>query len=320
MLTTVRSLTCLRMSGRTFMSSSLLRSSLAPTFASLGDTSKIVSRLGPNRIATMIVTGKPNRPFPPEFQVDLEEFLPGAISAAGVVTSSMSAGDWGSLEGLVDRDCINSLQATMHSMEKVQKDLVVLNPEDVFLSFISNPDTCDSGNNLHMVTFSLPRLEQMKEMIKENKELSNDIGKEFNSKIENSKNAGSEPSNEDILTMMKKMKAQTEEVQAKLSENDPHNIFKENEILVGNFRFVRDSPTSQWTVKEVAQINSLQAWAAPFRFRWRGRLGISTRGGFDFYKVLRVDYLTDYIIFAIIFGDFYMSVLKQAGMVTAPIQ
>lgn len=302
------------------MSSSLVRSSLAPTFSSLGDTSKIVSRLGPNRIANMIVTGKPNRPFPPEFQVDLETFLPGAISAAGVVTSSMSAGDWASLEGLVDRDCINSLQATMHSMDKVQKDLVVLNPEDVFLSFISNPDTCESGNNLHMVTFSLPRLEQMKEMIKENKELSNDIGKELDAKIENSKLAGSEPSNEDLLTMMKKMKAQTEEVQAKLAENDPHNIFKENEILIGNFRFVRDSPTSQWTVKEVAQINSLQAWAAPFRFRWRGRLGIATRGGYDFYKVLRVDYLTDYIVFAIIFGDIYMSMfMKQAAMVTAPI-
>merc|ERR1719431_786019 len=157
----------------------------------------------------MIVTGKPNRPFPPEFQVDLEEFLPGAISAAGVVTSSMSAGDWGSLEGLVDRDCINSLQATMHSMDKVQKDLVVLNPEDVFLSFISNPDTCESGNNLHMVTFSLPRLEQMKEMIKENKELSKDIEKEFDAKIENSKLAGSEPQSY-LLTMMKKMKAQTE--------------------------------------------------------------------------------------------------------------
>ena len=284
---------------RTFLTSSAARSALAPTFSSTGDVAKIVSKLGPPRIATMIMTGKPNRPFPADFQVDAAEFLPGAVSAAGVVTSCMSSGDWEGLEGLVARDCINSLQSSMNAMDNVQKDLVVLNPEDVFLSFISNPEECDSGNNLHVVTFSLPKLEQVKQKVKENKEAELK-GRED---IKNS-DAG------DTIAKVK-------ELQAKLNENDPHLPFKDNEILIGNFRFVRDSASSQWTITEVAQINSLQAWASIFKLRWKGRLGIATRGGYEFSTVLRYDYMTDYIAFSL-FTVFYIFQLLGAGVITAP--
>merc|ERR1712181_75350 len=108
-----------------------------------------------------------------------------------------------------------------------------------------------------------------------------------------------------------------EEAKAKTSSNDPHDLLKANEILIGNFRFVRASPSSQWTITEVAQINSLQAWASIFRLRWRGRLNIATRGGYEFYTILRIDYTTDYIAL-MTFTGFYMLQLLGAGVISAP--
>jgi len=291
---------------RTLTSSSPCRSALAPTFSSTGKTDQIVSKLGPSRISTMIVTGKLNRPFPSEFQVDLDEFLPGSVSAVGVVTTSVSSGDWAALEGLVDRDCITSLQDSVDRMDKVQRELVVTNPDDVFLSFVSNPDNCDSGNNLHLVTFSLPKLGEIKNTVRENKELSGEMEQKIKECIDGEKDK-------------EKMKVMVEGVvnEYKSKMVDPHDVFKANEIIIGNYRFVRSSPNSQWTITEVAQINSLQAWAAIFKLRWKGRLMIATRGGYEFYSILRADYMSDYI-FISMFLAFYTFQLIGAGVITAP--
>ena len=51
-------------------------SAQAPKFSSTGDSDSIVTKLGSNRISTMIITEKPNRPLPISYNVDLEEFLP----------------------------------------------------------------------------------------------------------------------------------------------------------------------------------------------------------------------------------------------------
>jgi len=269
---------------RTLVSSTPCRSALAPTYSSTGNTARIVSRLGPDRIITMITTGKPNKPLPSEFQVDLDEFLPAAVSAAGVVTSSMSSGDWEGLVGLVDRVIITGLQISMVKMDKVQQDLVVVNPDDVFLSFVSNPEQCESGNDLRLVTFSLPKLGQVKAMMKENKKLARETEENIKERIIAEKDKSKV---KDIVTEMMK------EYKAKVSTNNPITLYKENEILIGNFRFMRDSPTSQWIITEVAQINSLQAWATIFKIRWKARLALSLKTGYDFHTLLRADYITD---------------------------
>ena len=85
-----------------------------------------------------------------------------------------------------------------------------------------------------------------------------------------------------------------------VSSNDPYSILKANEIIVGNYRMIRETSSHEWTVSEVAQISSVTAWPWPFKMRWKGRLSIATRGGYDFYKLLRVDYLTDYIVLMVI--------------------
>jgi len=284
------------------MSSSPCRNALAPTFSSTGKTARIVSRLGPNRIATLIMSGKTNRNVPPQYQIDIDQFLPAAVSAVGEVTRCVSSGDWSGLEGLVDRDCITNLQARIEMMNKEERELVVVNPGDVFLSFVYNQENCDSGNNLQLVTFSFPRLEEMKRMVEENKK----VAKEVEEKIK-----GGEVTDKD------KLKGTMHEYESKVSSNDPHNIFSENEIVIGNYRFVRESPASQWTITEVAQINSLQAWATPFKLRWKGRLGIASKGGYNFYNILRMDYMSDYFFFTL-FVAYYIMQMLGAGVITAP--
>jgi len=89
------------------------------------------------------------------------------------------------------------------------------------------------------------------------------------------------------------------EASEKMKTNDPYYLFKENEIIIGNYRMVRDQGTGQWTIAEVSQICSTQAWQFPFRLRWKGRLSIATRSEIKFNNVLRFDYASDYIVLLI---------------------
>jgi hypothetical protein len=55
----------------------------------------------------------------------------------------------------------------------------------------------------------------------------------------------------------------------------------------------------------------VDAWAWPFRKRWKGRLGISLRG-YSFIKVLRMDYFTDWIALLCIFNIFFANLFIGA--------
>ena len=155
----------------------------APTFSSSGDTEKIVTKLGPNRIATMIMMGKPNRPLPASYNVDLEEFLPGAISAVSVVTNAMADDDWESLPGLVESQCVSNLRPVISALSPEERELTRLNADDVFLSFISNAENCASGNDLKIVTFSLPQLGEAKSLVDKNKEVKDNANEAIKAKM-----------------------------------------------------------------------------------------------------------------------------------------
>ena len=103
------------------------------------------------------------------------------------------------------------------------------------------------------------------------------------------------------------------EYKAKIASNNPHDIFKANEIVIGNYRFARDGPASEWTITEVAQINSMQAWATIFKLRWRVRLGVAARTGLNFNTILRIDYLNNYMFISFLM---VLSILEMmAGQV-----
>ena len=141
-----------------FSSSPCVANPAAPTFNSTGDSSSLVTKLGLSKIGHVIIRGKVNIPFPKSYNLNIEEFLPGATEAAGLVTQAASQGNWEDLEGLVDPACIQGLRNQLENYSQPLKDLIALDPEDVFLSFIANDVDCQEGNNLQVVTFSFPGL------------------------------------------------------------------------------------------------------------------------------------------------------------------
>ena len=104
------------------------------------------------------IKGKPNRPAPPSFNLDLEEFTSGAVSAVSLVTHDMVSDQWDALPDLVEPHCLSSMKGIIASLSEEEKQLICLDKEDVFFSFISNLHDCDDGNNIHLVTLSLPKL------------------------------------------------------------------------------------------------------------------------------------------------------------------
>ena len=152
----------LRLSTRSSAGVNLSRfmSSKAPTFSSTN--SEVIARLLPSNIATMIITGLPNRPFPESYQVDLDTFKPAALSAVSMITRAMSEQQWDTLEGQLDEGCLESLRSIIQDQTYEENKLVQLNPEDVFFSFIANGEKCKSGKDLNLVTFSLPKLGKVK--------------------------------------------------------------------------------------------------------------------------------------------------------------
>jgi len=186
----------------------------------------------------------------------------------------------------------------MDTMDNNQRKLAFINPGDVFLSFVANQENCDSGNNLNLVTFSLPQLEEMQNSLRKRKKL----GEQFKQRIKS-----------ENITDKIQLAVLLKEYKSKISSTtsiSPLATFKFNEIIIGNYRFVRDSPDTQWAITEVAQINSMQAWSTIFRIRWKGRLVLSTISGKNFNTILRADYMG---MFITIFIAFFMIELAGAS-------
>ena len=96
-----------------------------------------------------------------------------------------------------------------------------------------------------------------------------------------------------------------------MEKHNPHETLQKSDIVIGNYKFERESPTEEWLITEVSQMSSIDAWHPIFRFRWKGRLMIATKAGIDFYKVLRIDYMTDYIAFMIIIAFLWNSTTES---------
>lgn len=279
-----------------------------PTLTSREDPKGIVTSLGLSRISTMIMSGKPNRPFPDEFGVNIEEMTDGGKQAIGFVTQAVQTGEWENVEGLLSRDCVRGLRKSLQDITADERSSIAVNPDDIFFSFMPEFDFQQNKQSILLVTFSFPRLAELKGNIQLNKDSAKVVVDQMKKDIADGVITKQEASKELPI----RLKQTVEE----LGIGDTDKLFKDNDIIVGNYRFERENSNYDWTIVELSQIDSRNAWAWIFHRRWRGRLGISLRG-YDFHNVLRYDYITDWIAFMLFFNLMTGS-LMSGGMISAP--
>jgi len=278
---------------RGFSSSSSWGSREAPSFSSSGDTKNCVTKLGMSRISTLLLTGRPNRPqLLEELEMNIEEFGEGARGAIEVVTRGVAEGDYESLEGLVTEGCIDGLKGqNLQNLSRYDKELLAVNQDDIFFSMVAETKIEQNSAEILFVTFSLPQLGECKRLeseFKKNKE-------EFNSKMREAVRQVKDKSiDKDELKEVAKDNVREFKESAATSQ-DSFKMFEENEIQIGNYRFVREALSSNWTISEISQVNSVVAWPYIFKMRWKGRVGMHLKLGVNFYKVLRYEYFVNWI-------------------------
>ena len=295
-------LSSLRLPLRPLSSSPSLRGPQeAATLSSTGDSRNMVTKLVLPKMLSVAVYGHPNR-------LPLDSLVPGALEALGVVTRAAARAEWGQLEGLLEPHCLQGLQAALEGLDREQRGLVELNPHDVFLAFVSNPNdvfryllsqeqSCDHGNNLNIVTFSFPGLEKI---ANNRTDLKGRLGQLKEAKEDESRMA-------DIV------KATKEEQIGILK------LFSESEIVIGNYRLVRSSASTSWAVREVRQTSLGAAYHPFFRARWRKRLNRHIRTGVPFMKLLRAYYISLWLVLAVIYLPAAMAVVLVALFLGMPV-
>ena len=164
-------------------------------------------------------------------------------------------------------------------MDEERKVFVKLNPEDVFLSYLSNENDCDNGNNLNVITYSFPGLQSVYQ-----------FKLEVNKRLGELKESGNlnKDSFKEVFYEVKK------------EHLDPDEALKKNSIVIGNYRLVRESSTSDWTFTEVGQANIKDVMPKFFQWTWKARLSIHAKTGLPFLSILRADLISNLVILSLI--------------------
>ena len=116
---------------------------------------------------------------PKQYNLVPKEFIPAALEAAALVTRTASERDWEGLEGLVQQNCILGIRRQVDGMSDEERKLIVLNPEDAFLSFISNERSCNGGKDVNLVVYFYPDLHT----VRDTAEQMNQLKREADEKI-----------------------------------------------------------------------------------------------------------------------------------------
>ena len=162
-----------------------------------------------------------------------QELVQGAKEAAKVVTRRVADGQWDKLEGLVEKRCLKGLKQLVGVM-KEEREMVVLEPKDVFLEFV---DRNENQNSFTLVTFSFPGLHDLR--------IAHD-DYDFNKKNLKHQNFDSK---DDFIESMKASR--------RLKE-----IFESTEIVIGNYEMSQDH--DDWIVSLVGQTSTSIGPLAPF--------------------------------------------------------
>jgi len=256
------------------------------------------------------MTGKPNRPVPDKFNVNIDEFGEGATAAVEVVTRGIAEGDYSSLEGLVTEQCIESLKGqNLHNLNDEKKSLLAVNSNDIFFHMLAEVEIKETHSEILFVTFSLPQLGICKVMQQEHVKNKQAFDAKMREALSDIK-AGVIDKDQLKEVTQKNIR----EFKETVADDDSFKMFKENEIQIGNYRFTIDNTSSNWIISQISQVNSVDVWPWLFRQRWKGRVGMHLKGGFNFYKILRYEYCTDWICLLLMSNLVLVSLANSAGM------
>jgi len=221
---------------------------------------------------------------PQQYNLVPKEFVPAALEAVALVTRTASEKDWEGLEGFVRQNCIEGIRGQVDGMSEEERKLIVVHPEDAFLSFISNERSCDGGKDVNLVVFFYPGLNT----VKDTADKMNELKKESNEKITKEIVDGNIKNTADLKNEFVEFKDKIKELNVERSD-----LFNKNGVfwcgMVGNYRLVRDSLDGQWAVSEVGQADCSKVMLQLIRFRYKVLLGKSILNGLPFKTVLRRD-------------------------------
>ena len=269
------------------MTSKICLNKSPPSFSSLSDNSQTVTKLGLNKIGNVMLYGNPNHKekLHDYDKLDVDTWSRGALEAVSVVTKKVSNHEWEALDGLVSDSCIKSLKLKVKGFTETEKCYLEVFPENVFFHFISNPENCDAGKNINFVTYSLPNLVNKTSNYKEISRITSETSQNMKSLKEFG--ASSQEEANDMMASI--LQENSKKVYQKIEEQ----TLWQNEILVGNYRFVRDPSSQDWILTEMSQVNTLAHWPALSRWRWKLRLDVSLKLNESFLTILLADYVIE---------------------------
>ena len=232
-----------------------------PSFSSTGSSKNLVTKLGPGRLFNLLWNGKLHSPMPKQYNLVPKEFIPAALEAVALVTRTASERDWEGLEGLVRQNCIHGIRDQVGGMSEEERKLIVLHPEDAFLSFISNERSCGGGKDVNLVVFFYPDLHT----VKDTAEAMNQLKKETDEKIKKDIFEGNIKNTTDLKGEFVDFKEKLQELNAERGD-----LFERNGVfwcgMVGNYRLVRESLDGEWAVSEIGQADSTKVMAQLVRW------------------------------------------------------
>lgn len=181
----------------------------------------------------LVKDGSLNAPLPKEFELSLDEFIPLASNIVALVTQQAAQGNWDEIDGLLQPECAEKLKAEVEKMDPEQRKLIVLDPDDVLMKFVSNGNDCSGGNNLHLVTFSFAGWCEISEVMEH-----------FLNHLKEQKKV--KMSDEEFAEISKLVELQT--------GVNTKEIFDSSEVVIGNYRLTRDHEKDNFSLAEIGQI------------------------------------------------------------------
>jgi hypothetical protein len=231
--------------------------------------------------ASCILTGKPNFPFPAQYNIDLDTFFTGSRKAVESISRNISLRNISGLSSLVSPTCLEHLRQCVFEEMRVE-DIrgIKINADDIFLQYIESAQIQDKHVRIVLVSFSLDRLHECKSVHSKLKTFQNQL---FNKAKQT----------DGILRREDLNAKEFRRLQGEFENLNMDKLTKEGNILVSSYTFERTGNTD-WSVVSLSHTDSALIWSYVRRMIWKGRVHISARFDKRFDEVLRLDYALDF--------------------------